>query len=277
VTTAWDNSKFARVVPEGLLNPLRRLKAVALRTPDRLLQRWAQREVLRRTKCVVASGPFAGMRFTERHVFGAPMAKLLGTYEMELRKIVEGFLGVEFDGIVNIGAGEGYYAVGLASRIPSLRVVAYESLESGRKLIQEVADKNGMRDRLELRGMCSRAALESLLEHGKRYLIVADVEGAEVELFHPSVVALLSASTLLVETHDFIVSGCTEELRERFRRTHVVIPVQSEERSLDDFPLPLLLPVKSKLWLMNEGRPTQHGPMTWLVMSPRPGNELVLR
>lgn len=260
---------MARVVPEGLLNPLRRAKAVALGTPERLLQRWGEREVLRRTKCVVASGPFVGMRFTERHVFGAPMAKLLGTYEMELGKVIEGFVGAEFDGIVNIGAGEGYYAVGLASRIPAIRVVAYESLESGRKLIEEVAEENGMRDRLDLRGVCSREALGSLLEPGKRYLIVADVEGAEVELFHPSVVALLTASSLLVEAHDFVVAGCTEELTERFRRTHVVIPIQSKERSLCDFPLRLLLPVKTKLWLMNEGRPTQHGPMIWLVMSPR--------
>jgi hypothetical protein len=262
------NSKCS-MVPDSLLNPLRRAKAFALRTPERLLQRWGKSEVLRRTKCVVASGPFAGMRFTERHVFGAPMAKLLGTYEMELGKIVEGFVGVEFDGIVNIGAGEGYYAVGLASRLPALRVVAYESLESGRKLIEEVAEKNGMRDRLDLRGLCTRESLESLLEPGKRYLIVADVEGAEVELFRPSVVALLSASNLVVETHDFIVAGCTEELTERFRRTHVVMPIQSKGRSRGDFPLRLLLPVKTKLWLMNEGRPTRNGPMTWLVMSPR--------
>jgi hypothetical protein len=256
-------------LPAEWANGLRRAKATTLHAPERLLQVYGSRAVLQSTRCVVASGPFTGMHFVERHVFGAPMAKLLGTYEMELHAVIEKLARSQFDRVVNIGAGEGYYAVGLGIRLPSTGIVAYEALKTGRTLIEEVAKKNGVRDRLDLRGICTREALESLIENDKRYLVVSDVEGAELELFHPRLIGLLSRSSLVVESHDFVFPGCTEQLIARFEKTHVVTSVQSRERSSCDFPLLLPLPVRTKLWLMNEGRPTICGPMRWLVMTPQ--------
>lgn len=261
--------EVARRPGRDLLDSLRRVKARTFRAPGNWLRWWATREVLRRTRCVVASGPFAGMRFVERHVFGAPLAKLLGTYEKELHGVIKAFTGCQFDAVVNIGAGEGYYAVGLARLLPSVPVVAYEALEEGRALIREVAEKNGVSDRLDLRGVCTRDGLESLLDGSKRYLIVCDVEGAEVELFQQSVIESLRTSSSIVETHDFRVAGCTEELIRRFEKTHVVTTIVSRDRRRGDCPLRLAVPCKTKVWVMNEGRPREPGPMRWLVMTPR--------
>lgn len=197
------------------------------------------------------------------------MAKVLGTYEKELHGIIETFANGEFDVVVNLGAGEGYYAVGLARRQHAIPVVVYEALEEGRRLIQEVAAKNEVDDRLDVRGMCTREALESLFDGSKRYLVIADVEGDEIELFQPNVIELLRKSSLIVESHDFKIPRCTEELTDRFGKTHVITVISSTERSCADFPLRVALPCRVKLWSMNEGRPTRCGPMRWLVMTPR--------
>jgi len=72
----------------------------------------------RTTNRTVASGPFRGMRYVARAYHSAYHAKLLGTYEMELHGIVEELCRETPGIIVDVGAAEGYYAVGLAMRLP---------------------------------------------------------------------------------------------------------------------------------------------------------------
>ena len=66
------------------------------------------------------------MRYVEITVGSRYYPKILGTLEKELRSIIDILSQKEFDMIVNIGAGEGYYAVGLALRNPRVRIIAYE-------------------------------------------------------------------------------------------------------------------------------------------------------
>src|SRR5919106_5511514 len=79
---------------------------------------WVARRVADELGLTVRSGPFAGLRYVDAAV-GAPdradclPAKLLGSYERELHHAVERQLEVGFSTIVNVGAAEGYYALGL--------------------------------------------------------------------------------------------------------------------------------------------------------------------
>ena len=66
----------------------------------------------------VLSGPFHGMRYVDHSVGSSLFPKLIGTYEKELRYWLEAqFTESNLTTIVNIGAGEGYYAVGAALRL----------------------------------------------------------------------------------------------------------------------------------------------------------------
>ena len=67
----------------------------------------------------VASGPFAGMRHGDIAVGSVLTVKLLGTYEKELWPIIDQIIATAYPLIIDIGAAEGYYAVGLAMRIPA--------------------------------------------------------------------------------------------------------------------------------------------------------------
>ena len=72
--------------------------------------------VAQHTGSTVQNGPFKGMRLALRSSWGegdiSPM--LLGVYEQELHGVLTEFSGEKYGAIVNIGAADGYYAVGTA-------------------------------------------------------------------------------------------------------------------------------------------------------------------
>jgi FkbM family methyltransferase len=92
----------------------------------------------------VRQGPFAGLRYINRAVGSAFIPKLLGIYERELNGCIEAACAAQFPLIVDVGAAEGYYAIGLARRNPAARVIAFEMEETGREALKEMAKLNGI-------------------------------------------------------------------------------------------------------------------------------------
>lgn len=64
----------------------------------------------------IFSGPFRGLFYVGESVGSSYFPKILGIYEKELHGILEANKLDSFDKIIVIGAGEGYYAVGLAKK-----------------------------------------------------------------------------------------------------------------------------------------------------------------
>src|ERR1700760_4646091 len=79
-----------------------------------------------RCRSSVASGPFTGMKYINKSAGSAYIPKLLGIYERELHDIIEYVCRLNIRTVINVGAGEGYYAVGLAVRMPFSSVIAFE-------------------------------------------------------------------------------------------------------------------------------------------------------
>jgi hypothetical protein len=144
---AWAAGALCRAVP-------------ARYRPVGYLNRLAQR----RTAGRVNAGPFAGMHYVDTSVGSCFIPKLLGTYERELASKVEWICRHQPELVVDIGAAEGYYAVGSALRVPLARVVAFELDERGRTALRCMADLNGVADRLSVRGRCGPADLAAALE-----------------------------------------------------------------------------------------------------------------
>jgi FkbM family methyltransferase len=53
---------------------------------------------------------------------------------------------------VDIGAAEGYYAVGLARSKPDARIVCFEAHKPAHYLLKHLATLNGLQNRIELQG-----------------------------------------------------------------------------------------------------------------------------
>lgn len=232
--------------------------------------RYLENLVYNRVNGRIPQGPFSGMRYIRDSVGSAYVPKLLGIYERELTGYVEQACASRFPLIVDIGAAEGYYAVGMSLRNPNARIIAFEMEERGRTALQEMAALNGVASRIHIHEKCDCADLQAVLMHSDRALVICDVEGDEEKLLNPSVIPALAHTQLLVETHDFVLRGVTERLVKRFSPTHEVRRIWQEARNHEEMPYHTLgtslLPRRYLDWAVSEWRPEK---MSWLWMEPR--------
>ncbi|MCE9519160.1 MAG: hypothetical protein K8R87_06385, partial [Verrucomicrobia bacterium] len=164
---------------------------------------------------------------------------------------------------------EGYYAVGLAVRMPNLKVEAFDIDLRARELCAEMASLNGVADRVSIHGACVPEQLSAAVA-GQRALIISDCEGAELDIFNDTIVPQLAACDLLIEAHDFIVRGISETLQERFGKTHHCTLFQSMNpmEKIIRHPSAFIQETAPEVlaWLYDEGRPET---MQWLFFTPR--------
>ena len=224
-------------------------------------QRQGEKHAFRMTDGRIVAGPFEGLRMVPE-AGGIPLApKLFGTYEKEIHPFLEESIAANVDLVVNIGAGEGYYAAGMLMRLPQARAVAFESDGDRRRLIAELVAINGIEDRVEIAGRCDASSLQAAIHGGCHTLILCDIEGGERELIDPELVPGLRGSDAIVELHDFVVPGIGEALRERFAASHRMDSVSSQARTAADVPNSARWRPEQVLPLLSERRPCT---MQWL-------------
>jgi hypothetical protein len=232
---------------------------------------WVSRRIRDRFGYSVLRGPFAGLRYPQHLALAieAYPAKLLGTYEEELHAAVEEFVQTEPAIVVNVGASDGYYAVGLACRLPGAVVHAFDTNEAHHPVLREVAAENEVGDRLRIGGECDTATLETVLQANdsqRGALVVCDCEGCEAAVLHPERAPSLATSSLLIECHDLIHDGITSTLERRFGATHDIELISTGPRWICNHPELSFLPVVTQIMAIHEYR---EGPMHWMVARPR--------
>lgn len=236
----------------------------------RLLAKWRsallQDAWLQREGNIVKSGPFAGMQLSQRSGEGCHIAKLIGIYEQPLWPVLERVLREAHDLVLNVGAAEGYYAIGMARRMPGTPVIAHESNPAAREILARLIELNGVSERVTPRGLLQPAELSDLKD--RRILLVCDMEGGETDLLSGSVPKSLRYSDLIVETHDTQSRPrIAAELARRFEETHEVTSIA--DSGMRDFEAPewfMRLPHLDQLLCTWEWRST---PTPWLFMTAR--------
>ncbi len=226
----------------------------------------AEAKVFNSTNGTVIAGPFKGLKLVNKNVFGSEIPKLLGSYEKELHSVLSHALKRQPNIICNIGAAEGYYALGCAMQANTHKVIVFESLESGRKLIADNIDANQFNADVDINGICDELVLWNTLNSTSVDLMLIDIEGAELDILSPRNVGLLEKTELIIESHDFCRPGCLEILVGLFKDSHQIEIIDSSPRHLDDFPNSISISNHLKLELIDEKRP---GTMQWLVASPK--------
>ncbi len=216
-------------------------------------------------------GPFQGMDYITACIGSALWPKILGTYEIEPAPCIEALVDYNPDAIVNVGAAEGYYSVGLALKCPEARVIAFEMEEEGRKLMHLLAKRNNVRNRIQIEAGCGSGDLEPTLQKASRPAIVIDAEGAELELLNPATCPSLRRSAILMESHVRAGVETGAIMGALFQETHTVLRVRSQPRTFQQLPRVLRLlghcgMRRHAMSTLEEGR---GGPMTWLWLTPR--------
>ncbi len=216
----------------------------------------------------ILAGPFKGMKYGQTKALCSTLhPKLLGTYEHELAAAFDRALARKPRLVVDVGAADGYYAVGFAYRDPSAHVIAYDQDPRAREELAKLAALNGVADRIEIRGRCEPSELLNLKETSG--LMIVDCEGFEEFILSAANIAHLTGWDFIIETHDGFSPGITKLLAGRFAATHRVEVVEAvhDFDKVDHIRVPLLdgLPRREADMVLAEGR--EHACLRWLVCS----------
>ena len=221
----------------------------------------------------VVAGPFKGMTLklspiSSRNLLGY----ILGSQEIEVRNAVEEIVARRYETILNVGAADGYYAVGLAKRSPQSHIVAFEALPELHPVIKEALVGNNIARNVEVAGKCEPVDFQKrLTESNGKPLVFMDIEGGEVGLLDPAATPALAVADIFVETHDSYVTGCTDLLKSRFAATHTIDEYVARPRTIADYPTNFL-PTLPKMFpslavaLMDERR---EGVQKWLYLKSK--------
>lgn len=163
--------------------------------------------------------------------------------------------------IIDVGCAEGYYAVGLALRLPQATVVACDTDNDSLSACSQNAKANGVDGRVTVVGELDCARLNNLLDD--RSLLVIDCEGCELQLLDPKQVPALRNTWIIAEIHDFVHAAASPTIRSRFEESHFVEFVSAQPRTREQVPL---LSKREVRILADEHRPVVPHPMNWAIM-----------
>ena len=211
----------------------------------------------------VRHGPFAGMKYAAMSFGSLLSPKVIGSYESPIHPWIMDAIKQDYDTILNVGCGEGYYAVGFSLKSLSSRVYAYDIDDEAKENTATLARLNDVSDRVLIRSLCTKDELQH--EITNKTLIFCDIEGGELDLFHPDLTPELLRADLIIELHDFCCPGATEVLIGRFHPSHRIEIAYHCAKYANDFPVLEAIPLKEQAFLMEEARPVTQGWMRLLA------------
>lgn len=218
------------------------------------------RDLFSRMNGRVAYGPFTGLELVSDPAWGKSdlPSKLLGCYELEVLNMLHAVEFLERSHFVNIGAADGYYAIGCLRNGRFKTADCFELLEVGRDNISRNAKRNGVGAQVRIFGEAD-ANLPFLL-NGIKWsdtVILCDIEGAELDLFDEKFLDAIKGAMILIEIHNWVDNFWSRyvALLERVSKNYEVRVI--ERSILPDYPLPELrgMTDDNRMLLLSEGRP----------------------
>lgn len=261
----WDHCR-------PLFLAIRRVRKSVRDARDRRIgesRRAVQKDYLGHYGPKVQDGPFRGMCYMCESFGSALLPKLVGSYEAELHPFLEElFSRAEVPTVVDVGCDEGYYAVGLALRLPRASVYAFDINPVAREACRRLCVLNGVQDRVVVEGECTSQWLSEVLRPGS--LLVSDCEGCEFSLLDPVLSPALKSAYVLVELHDFehMELKITPTIVSRFRETHHITLTAVRRRDLSDWPSVRFLSPRQQRLAVYEGRVLGQ---QWAYLRPKAG------
>tara|TARA_R110002074_G_scaffold386404_1_gene568087 strand:- start:4705 stop:5529 length:825 start_codon:yes stop_codon:yes gene_type:complete len=195
----------------------------------------------------VAYGPFAGTKLSSEIRWGAGDrgSMLLGIYEKE---VIE-FLATFGDGrrtFIDIGAADGYYAIGCVKSGLFKKSICFEISEIGQKIIKRNAALNLIEEKIEVHGEADFAVLQKIpIEVRDACVLLIDIEGAEFDFITADLLRKFVNAFIVIEVHDNFVADGSERYKklydlcsEHFNCTEVRTGARdlSQYKELEFFP-----------------------------------------
>jgi len=236
----------------------------------RLLAKWRSilisNTIIAAHKTHVLQGPMKGLEYVANTSEGCLAARLIGCYEQPLLPFIEEAINTDYKNVVNIGCSDGYYAVGMARRMPNSKMWAYDINQAAQDACTELAQKNNVSERIEIGALFGPEDFAQFAN--KKTLVMCDIEGAEQELLDPQLAPDLVGMDIIVESHECIIKGLTQTLLDHFSVTHEITLIQDTgQRHFE------VLPKDYEKWAnLDQLVATwewRSGPTPWMVMKSK--------
>ena len=183
-------------------------KALGLRNTVLKMERERLSKIIDiKTQSTVAYGIFEGMTMPKGQCrsLASRGSMLLGLYERDVQERLHKYAR-SCSCFVDIGAADGYYAVGMLYSGLMHKTYCYEILESCRKSILKTAQLNKVDNSIEIFGEASSMIYEDLSDADrKKPLFLVDIEGGEFGLLNSHFFNQFSQGIFVIEVHDFLV------------------------------------------------------------------------
>lgn len=221
----------------------------------------------------VGYGPFRGMRLATESRWSAADrgSMLLGIYEQEILRVLER-VSQGRRVLVDVGAADGYYAIGALRSSLFEYVVCFEIDPVGQRVIAQQADFNGVASRITILGEATENFLrEARAAHdfdNNEVVVLMDIEGGEFDLLSDHIVEDLKDAVLIIELHDFeqIALSKAAELINRLEARFFVSVLTQQDRNPNAFEELCGWSDDDRWLLCSESRQKS---MRWLVCEPK--------
>ncbi|MFN9623916.1 MAG: hypothetical protein ACK587_13965 [Cyanobacteriota bacterium] len=242
-------------------------------TPGELRARLA-RDLSCQLNHTVIAGLFTGLIMQPQATWGTGdrASHLLGTYEQEVQDIISTY-GESYACLIDVGAADGYYAVGCMLKHLFEHCHAFEVVDRSRLNIRYLAELNQVSAAVTLHGAATSESLASLpLACRNNAFILMDIEGGEFDLLTHAVIRHFNHAFFVVELHPFAHPAgpsAVNNLRDRFRSTHETWTVGQGPRDPGQFDILRHLHDNERWLLVSENRGQW---MEWLIAKPWGGS-----
>ena len=218
----------------------------------------------------VAFGLFKGMKLSNNVWWGRHdiLAKYLGEYEPHIIKKLEN-LSKHYKHFIDIGAADGYYAVGLLYSKLYSSVTCFEISSKGRDNIAENADLNNCLDKIVINGEANIETLKKEIEVIKSCVLLCDIEGTEFDLFSKELLSTVSQCTVIIELHDEFVFGDKGRRKRLIKDAEEYFNISFIKRynpKVNEFDELSHWNDDLRQLAFSEGRPCR---MDWLLLTPK--------
>jgi hypothetical protein len=218
----------------------------------------------------ILNGPFKGIKYPTIDISElALVPKIIGSYEGQLIPLINELVHIPYNNIIDVGCAEGYYAVGLAKRLPKSIIHCFDINEFDLNFCKKMAEYNDLFN-LTYNKFCSPDTLINF-DYGERSLIFCDCEGYEIELFTDEVIRSLDNTDVLIELHDIHNQIISTEIIKRFAATHNVTIINNDNIDYSKFQsMNNLTPEENKFsTLEHRGGLYKNSFMEWGFFSPK--------
>jgi hypothetical protein len=229
------------------------------------------REVFLQCNETVQYGPFKGLKLTSNTWWGGNDlgSMCFGLYEKELLEFFYSDYLNYRNTFIDIGAADGYYAIGLLNSMRVNNAICFEITAEGRDAIKQNWNLNGNPGNIEIKGNVFNDFKSNVKTVDfKKAIVLIDVEGSEFSFLNVEILKFLKDAVIVIEIHNWIPNfiSCYIEFLKNANQFFEIEILDRKERNTLMFEELRSLTDDNRLLLTSEARPCV---MRFLILKPK--------